>query len=47
MRAGYFARAGEAFLSVRIGEREASVSELEAAFRQVWSAAEQLRRAVS
>ena len=47
MRAGWFARTGEAFLSCRIGERDASVTELEAVFRQVWSAAEQLRRAVS
>lgn len=47
MRAGYLARAGEAFFAVRVGEREASVSELEAVFRQLWSAIEQLRRAVS
>lgn len=47
MRAGYLARAGEALFAVRVDEREASVTELEAVFRQVWSAAEQLRRSVS
>ena len=47
IRAGYLKRTGEALLTMRLQEREVTVTTLETAFRQLWSAAERLRRTVS
>ena len=47
VRAGYLARTGEALLAVRLLEREVTVTALEAAFRQLWTAAGRLGRAAS
>lgn len=46
VRAGYLARTGEAIFVVRVGEREVSVTALEAVFRMLWRLAEQIGRAV-
>lgn len=46
-RAGYLKRTGEALLTMRLQEREVTVTTLETAFRQLWSAADRLRRTVS
>ena len=47
VRAGYLKRTGEALLVVRLLERDVTVTVLEAAFRQLWSAADRLRRMAS
>lgn len=47
IRAGYLKRTGEALLTMRLQEREVTVTALETAFRQLWSAADRLRRTVS
>ena len=47
IRAGYLKRTGEALLTMRLQEREVTVTTLETAFRQLWSAADRLRRTVS
>lgn len=47
IRAGYLKRTGEALLTLRLQEREVTVTVLETAFRQLWSAADRLRRTAS
>jgi len=47
LRTCYLKRTGEALLTLRLLEREVTVTVLEAAFRQLWSAADRLRRAAS
>ena len=47
IRAGYLKRTGEALLTLRLQEREVTVTALETAFRQLWSAADRLRRTAS
>ena len=47
IRAGYLTRTGEALLTLRLQEREVTVTALETAFRQLWSAADRLRRTAS
>mgnify|MGYP003318653889 CR=1 FL=1 len=46
VRAACSSGTGEAFLAIRIGERDLSVGALEAAFRRLWDRAERLRRVV-
>ena len=46
VRAAYLARTGEAVFTLRLAEREVSVTALEAAFRQLWATADNARRAV-
>ena len=47
VRAGYLKRTGEAFLAVRLRERDVTVTALEAVFRQLWSQVDRLRRVAS
>lgn len=47
VRAGYLKRTGEALLTMRLQEREVTVTTLETAFRQLWSATDRLRRSAS
>lgn len=47
LRVGYLSRRGEALFALRLGEREVTVTALEAAFRMLWAAADRLRRAAS
>lgn len=47
IRAGYLKRTGEALLTLRLQEREVTVTALETAFRQLWSAVDRLRRTAS
>lgn len=47
LRAVYLKRTGEALLALRLPEREATVTTLEAAFRALWSAAIRLGRDAS
>jgi len=47
LRAAYLAKAGRALYAVRLADREVNVTALEAAFRDLWSAAANLRRYAS
>ena len=47
IRAGDLKRTGEALLTLRLQEREVTVTALETAFRQLWSAVDRLRRTAS
>ena len=47
VRAGLLKRTGEALLVIRLLERDVTVTVLEAAFRQLWTAADRLRRTAS
>lgn len=47
LRTGYLSKSGEAIFTLRLAEREVTVSSLESAFRVLWAAADRLRRAAS
>ena len=47
VRASYLATTGEALLTVRLAEREVTVTTLEAVFRRLWAAAATQRRIAS
>ncbi len=47
IRAAYLSRAGEAVYAIRLPERDVNVTSLETAFRELWRAADALRRTVS